>query len=97
LGAPIYYGKLGKRLFGNVIKYPLARFAGAPERLLRKHLYLDFTGHRRNPAGMKPFEGEILPGFHNVREKGLNLIDATQLHQLQSSIASSGAQSVSGD
>jgi radical SAM superfamily enzyme YgiQ (UPF0313 family) len=97
LGAPIYYGKLGKRLFGNVIKYPLARFAGAPERLLRKHLYLDFTGHTRNPAGMKPFEGEILPGFQNVREKGLNLIDATQLHQLQSSIASSGAQSVSGD
>jgi len=97
VGAPIYYAKLGKRLFGNVIKYPLARFARAPERLLRKHLYLDFTGHTRNPAGMKPFEGEILPGFTNVREKGLNLIDASELHHLQSSIASSGATSVSGD
>ncbi|HXL82195.1 MAG TPA: radical SAM protein [Pyrinomonadaceae bacterium] len=86
LGAPIYYGKLGKRLFGNVIKYPLARFAGAPERLLRKHLYLDFAGHKRNPAGMKPFEGEILPGFTNVREKGLNLIDASQLHHLNTNV-----------
>jgi hypothetical protein len=25
---------------------------------------------------------EILPGFKTVREKGLNMIDATQLHQL---------------
>ena len=25
---------------------------------------------------------EILPGFKTVREKGLNMIDATQLHHL---------------
>jgi hypothetical protein len=29
---------------------------------------------------MDPFEGEILPAFQSVREKGLNLIDASQLH-----------------
>jgi hypothetical protein len=34
---------------------------------------------------MKPFEGEIVPGFQSVREKGLNLIDASQLHHLQAS------------
>jgi radical SAM superfamily enzyme YgiQ (UPF0313 family) len=97
LGAPIYYQKLGKRLFGNVIKYPLARFAGAPERLLRKHLYLDFTGHSRNPAGMKPFDGEILPGFTNVREKGLNLIDASELHYIKPNVASGAPAAASGD
>jgi radical SAM superfamily enzyme YgiQ (UPF0313 family) len=83
LGVPIYYGKLGRKLFGNGIKYPIARFAGVPDVFTRKHLYLDFTGHKRNPQGMQPFEEEIIPGFKNVREKGLNLIDATQLHQLQ--------------
>ncbi len=83
LGVPIYYQKLGKRLFGNGIKYPLARFAGVPDRFLRKHLYLDFTGRKRSRKGMQPFEGEIVPGFHSVRENGLNLIDASQLHQLQ--------------
>jgi hypothetical protein len=33
---------------------------------------------------MEPFTGEIIPGFKNVREKGLNLIDASELHHLQS-------------
>jgi radical SAM superfamily enzyme YgiQ (UPF0313 family) len=94
LGVPIYYQKLGKRLFGEQIKYPLARFAGVPDRFLRKRLYLDFTGRKRNRKGMKPFEGEIVPGFQNVREKGLNLIDASQLHHLQSTRE---AASASGD
>ena len=97
LGVPIYYSKIGKRLFGEVIKYPIARFAGVPDRFTRKHLYLDFTGHKRNPNGMEPFEGEIVPGFKNVREKGLNLIDASQLHHLQSAPNSAEAASAAGD
>ena len=96
-GVPIYYGKMGKRLFGDVIKYPIARFAGVPDRFTRKHLYLDFTGHKRNPKGMKPFEAEIVPGFKNVREKGLNLIDASQLHHLNTTLGVAEAASASGD
>ncbi|MBV8860009.1 MAG: B12-binding domain-containing radical SAM protein [Acidobacteria bacterium] len=73
-GVPLYYSMLGRRLFGTGIKYPLFRFAGAPESLLRRRLYLDFTGRRRDPKGMKPFGGEIVPGFETVR--GLDMIDA---------------------
>lgn len=76
-GAPIYYGLLGKKLFGNGIKYPLLRFAGVPDRLLRNHLYLDFTGYKRNPKGMDEFPGEIVPAFQTVRDQSLNMIDAS--------------------
>ncbi len=76
-GAPIYYKLLGKKLFGDGIKYPLLRFAGIPDRLLRKHLYLDFTGYKRNPNQMVEFSGEIVPAFQTVRERGLNMIDAS--------------------
>jgi radical SAM superfamily enzyme YgiQ (UPF0313 family) len=76
-GVPLYYGLLGKKLFGQGIKYPLMRFAGVPDRLMRKRLYLDFTGHKRNPKGMDQFIGEIVPAFHSVREKGLNMVDAS--------------------
>jgi radical SAM superfamily enzyme YgiQ (UPF0313 family) len=84
VGVPIYYSMLGKKLFGQGIKYPLWRFAGVPNRFIKKHLYLDFSGHKRNPNGMQPFEKEILPGFRSVRERGLNMIDASQLHSIQS-------------
>ncbi|PYS48353.1 MAG: hypothetical protein DMF68_13340 [Acidobacteria bacterium] len=84
LGVPLYYKMLGKRLFGDGIKYPLYRFAGLPDRFMRKHLYLDFTGRKRNRAGMKPFEKEIVPGFESVR--GLNMIDASQLHHVKSKL-----------
>ena len=90
---PIYYSKMGKKLFGDVIKYPIARFAGVPDRFTRKHLYLDFTGHKRDFNGMQPFEREIVPGFKNVREKGLNLIDASELHHLQPATSAAGAAS----
>jgi len=33
LGVPVYYRMLGRKLFGNGIKYPLWRFAGVPETL----------------------------------------------------------------
>jgi radical SAM superfamily enzyme YgiQ (UPF0313 family) len=75
-GVPLYYYMLGRKLFGDGIKYPLYRFAGVPDRLLRKRLYLDFTGRKRNPY-MKPYEGEIVPGFETI--KGLNMIDASVL------------------
>lgn len=84
LGVPIYYAMKGKKLFGNGIKRPLWRFAGMPDRLIRGHMYLDFSGYKRNPDGMKPLEKDILPEFNNVREKGLNLIDASQLHHINS-------------
>ena len=49
-----------------------------PERLLRRRLYLDFTGRPRNPAGLKPFERDIVPGSHTTR--GLNMVDASVLN-----------------
>jgi radical SAM superfamily enzyme YgiQ (UPF0313 family) len=77
LGVPLYYYMLGRRLFGDGIKYPLYRFAGVPDRLLRRKLYLNFTGRRRDRTGMKPLEKEIVPGFETT--KGLNMIDASVL------------------
>ena len=32
---------------------------------------------------MDPFEKEIVPGFTSVREKGLNMIDASELHYIK--------------
>jgi len=87
VGVPIYYSMLGKRLFGTGIKYPLWRFAGVPDRLIRRHLYLDFTGFKRNLSGMQPFEKELVPGFQSVRESGLNMVDAAQLHSIRHPIA----------
>jgi radical SAM superfamily enzyme YgiQ (UPF0313 family) len=86
LGVPIYYNMMGKKLFGRGIKYPLLRFAGVPDRFLRRHMYLDFTGYRRNHKGMDPLDKEIVPGFKSVREQGLNMIDATQLHHIGSKL-----------
>jgi radical SAM superfamily enzyme YgiQ (UPF0313 family) len=91
LGVPLYYYGLGRKLFGNGIKYPLYRFAGVPDRFMRKHLYLDFTGHKRSKGVMRAPVDEILPGFKTVRDHGLNMIDATQLHRIGSSMAASAA------
>lgn len=91
LGVPIYYSKLGKKLFGDGIKYPLWRFAGVPDRLIRKHMYLDFTGYKRDRKGMAPIEKEIQPAFRSVREQGLNMIDAAQLRHIQQPPLSSEA------
>jgi radical SAM superfamily enzyme YgiQ (UPF0313 family) len=94
VGVPIYYNLMGKKLFGRGIKYPLARFAGVPERFTRKHLYLDFTGHKRSRDVMCAPVSEILPGFKTVRDHGLNMIDATQLHHIGSSLAAAAAGDV---
>jgi len=79
MGIPLYYRMLGRKLFGQGIKYPLYRLGGFPERLMRKHMYLDFSGIKRNKAGMKPFEKEIVPGFETV--KGLNMVDASAMRR----------------
>ncbi len=73
-GVPLYYYMLGRKLFGGGIKYPLCRFAGFPERILRRRLYLDYTGRKRDPSGMKPLAGELVPGFQTTH--GLNMVDA---------------------
>jgi hypothetical protein len=77
MAVPLYYRLLAHKLFGNGIKYPLYRFAGAPERFLRKHLYLDFTGQKRNRTGLRPLNQAIVPGYRNVR--GLNMIEASPM------------------
>lgn len=74
MGVPLYYQMMGKRLFGKGIKYPLARFAGAPESYLKKKLYLDLTGYKRTKAVMPPLDKEIVPAFETV--KGLNMVEA---------------------
>jgi radical SAM superfamily enzyme YgiQ (UPF0313 family) len=88
-GVPLYYYMLGRKLFGDGIKYPLYRFAGVPDRVLRKRLYLDFTGRKRDRSGMKPYEKEIVPGFETT--KGLNMIDASALQISRASTADQAA------
>jgi radical SAM superfamily enzyme YgiQ (UPF0313 family) len=43
LGIPIYYYLLGRKLFGEKMKYPLWRLAHVPEWALRRRLYLDLN------------------------------------------------------
>lgn len=78
-GVPIYYQMMGRKLFGKGIKKPLWRFAGVPERFLKKHLYLDFSGYKRKKDLMKSDVGEIVPGFETV--KNLNMVDASKLQK----------------
>jgi radical SAM superfamily enzyme YgiQ (UPF0313 family) len=47
LGIPLYYYLMGRRLFGEGMKYPLFRLAHFPERFLRRKLYLDFSGGQK--------------------------------------------------
>lgn len=60
LGVPIYYFLLGRKLFGEVMKYPLLRLGHFPERFLRRKLYLDFSG-RMKPRYRVPERVEIPP------------------------------------
>jgi len=46
LGIPLYYYRMGRKLFGESMKYSLYRLGHFPEWYLRKHLYLDYSnGH----------------------------------------------------
>jgi len=58
LGIPLYYYAVGRKLFGGAIKYPLYRLAHFPEWLLRRKLYLDFSG-RQKPRYSVPESIEI--------------------------------------
>jgi radical SAM superfamily enzyme YgiQ (UPF0313 family) len=58
LGVPIYYYMLGRKLFGEAMKYPLLRMGHFPEWYLRRHLYLDFSG-RSKPKLTVPAHVEI--------------------------------------
>jgi hypothetical protein len=40
-----------------------------------------------------PF-GELLPGFKTVRDRGLNMVDATQLHHIGSTMAATAAEPI---
>ena len=67
LGVGFYYKLLGKKLFGHGIKYPLWRFAGWPDRFMRKHL-CNWTSPAANvtrPACV-PSRKEIIPGFETA-------------------------------
>ena len=85
----------GRKLFGEGIKYPLYRFAGLPDCFMRKRLYLDFTGRKRDKSGLKPFERDITPGFETVC--GLNMIDAGALRHAKTNSGGPGPLHASGD
>lgn len=46
MGIPLYYYFVGRRLFGKAMKYLLLRMGHFPEWILKRKLYLDFTGKR---------------------------------------------------
>jgi radical SAM superfamily enzyme YgiQ (UPF0313 family) len=56
LGVPLYYYGLGRKLFGDSMKYPLFRLGHVPDWLLSRKLYLDF---RRPPKYSAPDIVEI--------------------------------------
>lgn len=58
LGVPFYYYLMGRRLFGEGMKYPLFRLGHFPEWFLRRKLYLDFSG-RQKPRYRAPEHVEI--------------------------------------
>ena len=58
LGIPLYYYGLGRKLFGRAMQYPLFRFAHFPESILRRRLYLDYSG-RMQPRYVVPDRVEI--------------------------------------
>jgi hypothetical protein len=69
-----------RRLFGAAIKYPLYRLAHFPEWVLRRRLYLDFSGETPAPCQVPDFVrvpdhslGPALP------ELTVPLIDNTRL------------------
>ena len=73
LGIPLYYYTLGRKLFGDAMKYPLFRLAHWPERLLRKKLYLDFSNGNQ-PRFAAPDFVEIPPERTRPELPGLSVI-----------------------
>jgi hypothetical protein len=65
LGVLLYYYMIGRRLFGASMKYPLLRLGHFPEKWLRRHLYLDFSGDsspRLQTPHMVPFPEHTMTG-----------------------------------
>jgi hypothetical protein len=62
-GVPFYYYFLGRKLFGDVMKYPLLRMGHFPEWFLRRKLYLDFSGRQR-PRYQVPERVEVPEHLH---------------------------------
>lgn len=63
LGVPLYYYFLGRKLFGEVAKYPLFRLGHFPEWFLRRKLYLDFSG-KKKPLYQVPERVEVPEHIH---------------------------------
>ncbi len=53
MAVPFYYYLMGRKLFGEEMKYPLFRLGHFPEWMLRRKLYLDFSG-RQDPKFRVP-------------------------------------------
>ncbi len=69
VGVPLYYYMLGRKLFGPSMKYPLMRFGHCPERWMRNHLYLDFSG-RSKPRFNTP-DKVTIPDWPHAPEPAL--------------------------
>jgi radical SAM superfamily enzyme YgiQ (UPF0313 family) len=56
VGVPLYYYMLGRKLFGDVMKYPIMRLAHFPESFLGRKLYLNLNKKPRyqTPAAVPP-------------------------------------------
>jgi radical SAM superfamily enzyme YgiQ (UPF0313 family) len=63
-GIPLYYAMLGRKYFGSQMLYPLLRLGWYPEWLLRRKLYLDFSG--RTQPRLTPPEHVPIPD-HSMR------------------------------
>jgi len=76
-GGPIYYSKMGKRLFGEVIKYPIARLPACgliPAQASISGLHRVISETTRHAAVRQE---SLFLDSKSVREKGLDLIDAS--------------------
>lgn len=73
LGVPLYYALLGRRLFGRSMLGPLCRFAGVPDGLINRGMYLNFSGQSRNRDGLPRTSLPIVPAYSTV--KGLGMVD----------------------
>lgn len=64
LGIPLYYYSLGRKYFGSQMLYPLLRLGWYPEWLLRRKLYLDFSGRMKARYTAPP---AVLVPDHSLR------------------------------
>ncbi|MGB7624140.1 MAG: radical SAM protein [Terriglobia bacterium] len=72
-GVPVYYYMMGRKLFGDVMKYPLLRMGHFPEWYLRRKLYLDFSG-RQKPRYQVPESVEVPEHLHRPMIPELEMV-----------------------